>query len=37
MLIGYTGQLSLGHNGFFGIGAFAAAYVAHRARRAVRR
>ena len=26
ILIGYTGQLSLGHNGFFGIGAFAAAY-----------
>ena len=26
ILIGHTGQLSLGHNGFFGIGAFAAAY-----------
>lgn len=26
ILIGYTGQLSLGHNGFFGIGAFSAAY-----------
>ena len=26
IVIGYTGQLSLGHNGFFGIGAFAAAY-----------
>ncbi len=26
ILIGYTGQLSLGHNGFVGIGAFAAAY-----------
>lgn len=26
ILIGYTGQLSLGHNGFFGVGAFAAAY-----------
>jgi branched-chain amino acid transport system permease protein len=26
ILIGYTGQLSLGHNGFYGIGAFAAAY-----------
>ena len=26
IIIGYTGQLSLGHNGFFGIGAFAAAY-----------
>ena len=27
ILIGYTGQLSLGHQGFFGVGAFAAAYV----------
>ena len=27
VLIGYTGQLSLGHQGFFGVGAFAAAYV----------
>ncbi|MCW2585285.1 MAG: amino acid/amide transporter rane protein 2, family [Frankiales bacterium] len=26
ILLGYTGQLSLGHNGFYGIGAFAAAY-----------
>ena len=26
IIIGYTGQLSLGHQGFFGIGAFAAAY-----------
>ncbi len=26
ILIGYTGQLSLGHQGFVGIGAFAAAY-----------
>ena len=26
ILIGYTGQLSLGHNGFYGIGAFSAAY-----------
>lgn len=26
VIIGYTGQLSLGHNGFVGIGAFAAAY-----------
>lgn len=26
ILIGYTGQLSLGHQGFFGVGAFAAAY-----------
>ena len=26
IIIGYTGQLSLGHNGFFGVGAFAAAY-----------
>ncbi len=26
IVIGYTGQLSLGHNGFFGVGAFAAAY-----------
>lgn len=26
ILIGYTGQLSLGHNGFVGMGAFAAAY-----------
>ncbi|MCW2599525.1 MAG: leucine/isoleucine/valine transporter permease subunit [Frankiales bacterium] len=26
IVTGYTGQLSLGHNGFFGIGAFAAAY-----------
>jgi branched-chain amino acid transport system permease protein len=26
IIIGYTGQLSLGHNGFFGIGAFASAY-----------
>ncbi len=26
IVIGYTGQLSLGHQGFFGIGAFAAAY-----------
>ena len=26
ILIGYTGQLSLGHQGFFGIGAFGAAY-----------
>lgn len=26
VLIGYTGQLSLGHQGFFGVGAFAAAY-----------
>jgi len=26
ILIGYTGQLSLGHNGFFGIGAFSSAY-----------
>ncbi len=26
ILLGYTGQLSLGHNGFVGIGAFAAAY-----------
>ncbi len=28
ILIGYTGQLSLGHQGFFGVGAFAAAYAA---------
>lgn len=27
ILIGYTGQLSLGHQGFYGSGAFAAAYV----------
>ena len=27
ILIGYTGQLSLGHQGFYGVGAFAAAYV----------
>jgi branched-chain amino acid transport system permease protein len=27
ILIGYTGQLSLGHQGFYGAGAFAAAYV----------
>ncbi|MDP3714013.1 MAG: branched-chain amino acid ABC transporter permease [Mycobacteriales bacterium] len=26
ILIGYTGQLSLGHSGFYGIGAFSAAY-----------
>lgn len=26
IVLGYTGQLSLGHNGFFGIGAFSAAY-----------
>lgn len=26
ILIGYTGQLSLGHQGFYGVGAFAAAY-----------
>ncbi len=26
IVLGYTGQLSLGHNGFFGIGAFASAY-----------
>jgi branched-chain amino acid transport system permease protein len=26
IIIGYTGQLSLGHQGFFGAGAFAAAY-----------
>ena len=26
VIIGYTGQLSLGHNGFVGIGAFTAAY-----------
>ncbi|HVE74187.1 MAG TPA: branched-chain amino acid ABC transporter permease [Mycobacteriales bacterium] len=26
IIIGYTGQLSLGHQGFFGLGAFAAAY-----------
>jgi branched-chain amino acid transport system permease protein len=26
IVIGHTGQLSLGHNGFFGVGAFAAAY-----------
>ncbi|MEX2291322.1 MAG: branched-chain amino acid ABC transporter permease [Mycobacteriales bacterium] len=26
IIIGYTGQLSLGHQGFFGVGAFAAAY-----------
>ena len=26
VIIGYTGQLSLGHQGFFGAGAFAAAY-----------
>lgn len=28
ILIGYTGQLSLGHQGFVGVGAFAAAYSA---------
>lgn len=28
VIIGYTGQLSLGHNGFVGIGAFTAAYAA---------
>ncbi len=27
IIIGYTGQLSLGHQGFFGVGAFTAAYV----------
>lgn len=26
IVLGYTGQLSLGHNGFFGVGAFSAAY-----------
>lgn len=26
ILVGYTGQLSLGHNAFFGVGAFAAGY-----------
>jgi branched-chain amino acid transport system permease protein len=26
IVLGHTGQLSLGHNGFFGIGAFSAAY-----------
>ena len=31
LLIGYTGQISLGHGAFFGVGAYAAAILATKA------
>ena len=30
ILVGFTGQISLGHSAFFGFGAFASAYLARR-------
>ena len=35
LLLGYTGQLSLGHAAFFGIGAYASALLTRQARVAV--
>ncbi len=36
IVVGYTGQVSLGHAGLFGIGAYAAGVLVHEARRAAR-